>query len=219
MRLEELREEVEDLVNFNSAQSDQSFAGPSTDPYKWIDKAINQAYREEIKRARREMSHNAFLKTHSMTWAADASTMSIPKGIKSHDILAIRDDTGTAPGLVLVFSDNTSAIDGIYIYDHETLGWYPAPSSARTLVVYYLASPNELKNASDTPDLLKPDDHDLLIYSAAIILSMKGDEKAPNDWKEKQFDLRWQFHKAVARGLYNVAINPPSKIAHDDYTV
>jgi len=216
MRLEELRDKVNFLVNFNSAQSDQSFAGPSTDTNKYIDWAINESYREEVRIARRMISRNAFLKTFPMTWSANAETMSIPEEVRGKDIVAIRDDTDQSPGVILSFSDNTGLIDGIYVYDYETWGWDSAPSQDKTLSIYYLATPNEMKNAGDSPELLKPDDHDILTWGAAIILRMSADESAPLKWEARHEDLRWQLHKGIAQGLYTVAINPPPRIRHDD---
>lgn len=215
MRLEEIRDKVNFLVNFNPGQSDQSFAGPSTDINKYTDWAINEAYREEIRIARRMVSRMAFLKTQGMTWNANAASMPIPLNVKDRDIYAIRDDTNESPGFILTFSDSTSPVTGIYRYDHETWGWYPAPSSAKTLSIYYLASPNEMKNAGDIPDLLKPDDHDILVWGAAILLRSAADEAAPTKWERRHEDLRWQLHKGIAQGLYSVSINPPPRIRHN----
>jgi hypothetical protein len=200
------------LVNFNSTQTDQSFAGPTAETNRYIDWAINEAYREEIKLGRRNVSRDAFMKQYSFTWEADDASVTIPDEVKGKDILGIRDDTNQSPGRFLTFHKINSDIDGVYVSDRDTWGWYPKPSADRELVVFYLASPKNLNNADDEPDLLQEDDQDLLVWSAAILLRTAADDEAPSSWSRKQFDLRMSFWKGLASG--RPMINPPPQIHH-----
>jgi hypothetical protein len=212
MDLEELREEVSYLVNFNPTQADQSFAGTATQPYKRIDSAINEAYQKEVNHARRMIRRQAFWTQHAFTWPSSTQTVDIPAEVAGKDIMGLRDDTNENPGYWLQFTEPTTSMGGLYVEDKDRWSWFPAPSEDRTITVFYLASAEKLIDEGDVPSLLTSDDHWVIVWRAAMLLRIRADEQVSNDWKAEYKSTRDEFHKGVASG--KPYLLPPPAIRH-----
>jgi hypothetical protein len=154
-----------------------------------------------------------FKRKSDFTWTADATTMEIPDEMLGKQILRISDDTDTSPGPVLRIWDEANDGSGFYTYDHDTWGWYPAPSSDRSLVITYVADCKYLREATDEPDLIPRRHRDLIIWSAAIWLHQVApvtNTKTLGLWLGRQDELRFDYHKELARG--SPAGHPPPHI-------
>jgi hypothetical protein len=201
MNLSELRDAVSYIVEYNEGQADQSYAGSTAQPWKRVDAAINEAYREEIRVASRMMSVRPFLRQFAVTWPADAATLAIPNQVLGATIVAVRDDTSSTPGPVVQIQPYLDEPGGFYLYDGVTWGWAPTPTAAKSLVVVYVATPEKLTAPDDVPTLVPNNDHDLLVWSSAVILAQIADEDTiPQRWVNRRDELRLQFHKQVALG-------------------
>lgn len=208
----ELRDRLSWMIDFNATQTDQDFRGPSGDANRRVNDEINLAYRREVEEAKkvREMH---FKRKHSFTWTANASTLDIPEGLKDCRIFRIRDNTDVNPGPILSVWDEGDDGNGFYVYDNDTWGWYPAPSSARTLVAEYLAESGWLKADADEPALIPRRHRELIVLSAAINMHMVApitDTKTFKDWQNRLYELRFAWHKEVARG--SPSEHPPARI-------
>lgn len=198
--LGQIRGKVSYLVNFNPGQTDQDFRGPAAYPNQRLNDAINEAYTEEVILGKQNGSRDFFRSTHSMTWTADAATMPIPAAVKGKDIEAIRDDSSQTPGPIVVLWSGITDGAGLFKVDTDTWGWYPTPSSERTLTILYVGSAAEMEQDDQEPVLIPQDYRDLLVWSAAIILKLIADEKVPKSWQERQEQLRWQWWKTLSMG-------------------
>ncbi len=200
--LGEIRDLVNWIVDFDSTQTDQAFAGPTGDTNRHIDRAINLAYEEEVNSAMQNSSHEAFQFEHEFTWTASAATMKIPAAIRDFPILAIRDDTNTTRGggAIVRLSERIGAIDGLYVIDRDTWGWYPTPSAAKTLRILYLAQATQMKQDMDEPHLIPAAHRALIAWSAAILLRDVADEQAPRSWVTKRMSMRASLAKELSKG-------------------
>lgn len=211
--LEELRARLSWVVDFNATQTDQDFRGRATNANEHIDNELNLAYRREVNEAklRKEMS---FLRKHSFTWTASATTLAIPAGLKNHRVLELRDSTDSTPGTVITLGDDET---GFYVYDVDTWGWNPAPSSARTLVASYIANPTWMEAEADEPLLIPIPHRELLVWSAAINMHKVApitDSATYQQWVADQDKLQFAWHKELARG--SPSGTPPAHIRNTD---
>jgi hypothetical protein len=213
MNLGQMRDKLSFIVGFNQGQTQQDFVGPSANTNQRLDDSLNEAYREECALAKQNASREWFFRTHAFTWVTDAATMAIPDVLKDKDIELIRDDTDESPGpMVEKWDGITSSGSGLYRVDMDTWGWYPTPSSDRSLVAMYIAEPSELVQDGDAPGLLPSQAHDLLIWSAAIVLKMVADERSPEMWISRQGALRLQLWKTLTLGP--IRQYPPNTITN-----
>lgn len=212
MNLGQLRDKLAYIVGFNQGQVQQDFVGPSANTNQRLDDALNEAYREECVLAKQNSSREWFYRTHAFTWASDAATMPIPATLKDKDIECIRDDTAESPGPIVGKWDGFSPGSGLYRVDMDTWGWYPTPNASKSLVAIYEAEPEELVQDGDVIALLPSQSHDLVIWSAALILKMVADERSPEMWLARQQALRFQLWKTLTLG--HIRQYPPNSITN-----
>jgi len=194
MDFKTLQDEVSELLNFNSSQTDQDFTTTQ------IKKAINRAYAREYRKARQEGLRQWFSSVTEITWLSGAVTLSLPGSVKRNQISRIIDVTNSDPGYPLVF-DDSGFLGDVHWKDRNTLQWgTEGPGENRTLRVEYMAEPGEMSADEDEPDLIAPDHHELIFYSAAIDLRTRADEVAPQSWAMERQELRMDFYKDVSRG-------------------
>jgi len=208
----ELRTQLTWILNANTSQTDPGFFGPSTDTNRNFHWALDAAYREEVVRAKQQGLMGAFRRRHAVTWTSGAETMAIPAQVKLKSIDHLSDETDFSPGTPVSFYDDAyGTVSGIYNRDKDTWGWYPAPSSDRSLVVHYLEVAEPLTSDADIPSLFPVEHHDLIAWSAAIWMRTVADEKGPPAlWIAKQQDLRMVLWKDLSRG--QVIRHPTSSI-------
>lgn len=207
MDFKELQDEVSELLNFNSTQTDQDFTTAQ------IKRAINRAYRREYNKARHEGSRRYFQAVTEFTWSADQVTLTLPSNIRRAQLISLEDITDNASGTRIVVYDGGDPPTGTPAWveqnfredirwkDRNTLQWgNNGPGSARTLRAAFFPEPESLSEDQDSPDLVGPAHHELIFYSAAIDLRTRADEAAPNEWMREVMSLRVDFHKDVSRG-------------------
>lgn len=199
MNLAELRAKLQFLVNVNPGQTSQDFAGPAADVNKRYDGAINEAYRDEVSHGK-TISRSWFRRAAAFTWTADAESMTIPEWARGRDVEVIRDDTDASPGTMIYLRGPNEEASGLYRSSGDTWTWTPAPDSERTLTIIHMAEAAEMTADAETPELIPPMHHDLLVWGAAILLKIIGDEDAPKRWVERHTELRFLFHKELSRG-------------------
>ncbi len=201
MNLGDLTDLVSWLVNFNSDDTDQAFAGPATDTNKHIHRAINLALVREVDLAMQHTKRGPFKKrSANFTWTASATTLSIPTELVGKSIVAIFDITDGEPGVLLSLND-TEAQRGLYQRDNLTWGMQPAPTSALTLVATYIGYPNELVNDGDIPELIPENNHELIAWSAADwLLTIADQDASPQRFAMRLEEERARFWKTLSMG-------------------
>ena len=198
MNLEELRDKVSFWVGFNAGTPGQDFDGGAAQPWKRIDGAINMAIRDEYRKAVNECGVEAMWRTVEVTWPSGDLELPLPSGVDRGAVIAILDTTDIARGVPLTIGSRTSHATTIW-KDASTLMWLTAgPGSDRTLSFEHIARPVELQHELDTPALFPDDFHDLLVWSAAIILKDLGDEVAPESWSRRQREMRLDLWKYLS---------------------
>ena len=191
----ELQTEVQDWINFTTGISNQDFTTAQ------LQKAINQAYKREVRKGRLEGGSTWFMKNVSATWAASAVTFAVPSVLNQTNGLWIEDITDSDPGYDLGVSMNSSGGGEIFWFDNRTLQWgTEGPGSARTLRFHYLARAVDMVNDAEIPDLIPEDFHELIVLSAGVYLRFKADELAPAEWKEALNDIRIDYWKEISLG-------------------
>jgi hypothetical protein len=89
----------------------------------------------------------------------------------------------------------------VYFLDRNTLRWgSEGPDAERTLRLTYLAVAEALVEDEDEPQLISPEYHELLAYSAAIELRAFADEEIPSAWQKRYLQFQMEFWKAASRG-------------------
>ena len=191
MNFKELQDEVSDLLNFNSSQTDQDFTTSQ------IKKAINRGYLRETTKARQEGLSSHFKTRTDITWPSGSLTFSLPQ---KRFLINMDDITDQDPGRMMTFSDNPLAGD-LFWLDRNTMQWGESgPSSDKSLRAEFFSYPETLLNDDDEPSIIGPEHHELLFYSAAIDLRTRADEAAPMEWLRQQMELRIDLYKDLSRG-------------------
>lgn len=212
MDLGELRTEVSYLIGFKSGSPDQDFTGPSAYTNQRIDSAINEAVRKEYRLAVSECSSDPFSRRLTFTWAASDQTRKLPSGITRDQIIALADTTSDVRGVELWVGGRFSSADIIW-NDYQTLEWgRSGPGSDRTITVDYIARPVKMSVETHRPDIFPEAHHDLLVWSAAVLLRKKADEAAPQAWLSEIKEQRAVMHKFLEREnpiINNREINVP----------
>ena len=209
MDFKAMQDEVAELLNFNSAQTDQDFTTAQ------IKKSLNRAYAREYRKARQEGIRQWFASVTEITWLSGAVTLSLPGSIKKSQIIRVVDVTNNDPGYALIF-DNSGFLGDVHWKDRGTLQWGSnGPGENKTLRVEYMAEPEEMSADEDEPSLVSSDHHELIFYSAAIDLRTRADEAAPQSWLMERQDLRMDFYKDVSRGRPSTTVTT-IRGGHDD---
>lgn len=197
-----LRAGLQQKLNFNPAQTDQDFQGPSSNLNALLDGYLNEAYILETNLAKIEFGFQPFTLRHTLTWAASSQTLTVPRILLDHQIYKIEDETDAVPGKLLWIGTDGGRSQTIAWRDRDTLQWGSAgPGSARTLTVFYSAAANPLVEASHEPDLIPPQYRHLLIWSAAILGRYESDEEAPMGWIAQREEWRRQYWTLLSRGV------------------
>jgi len=189
-----LQDEVSDLLNFNSAQTDQDFSTAQ------VKKAINRAYAREVHAAWLEGLQKYFHAIAELTWLSDETTFAVPPSIQQKSIIKVIDVTNSDPGHNLVF-DDTGFSGDVFWKDRNTLQWGDSgPSEDKTLRFEFYAEPVDMVADDDEPDLVQPVYREVLVWSAAIDLRRRADEGAPPEWLGAYAELRLDYWKSISRG-------------------
>jgi hypothetical protein len=188
-------------LNFNITQTSQDFAGPSSDSNKLMYDYLNEAYSREVNAAKIEVGLKPFLAKESLSWAASTQTLTIPDKLIDSQVYRLDDETDSVPGVTLWVGTDGGQNSNVAWSDRTTLIWgTTGPSSARTIMAYYAAEAEELKNPLDVPKLIPYGHRHLLIWSAAIIARTEADEQAPREWVSQLDECRAQYHTLLSRG-------------------
>lgn len=209
MQFSELIDETSFIVSFQSSSVDQAFKGNATDPNKRIKQALNEAYRDEVKLGKINGGKRPFYLNKTTTWASGEETIEIPEPVRGTTIVGVLDYTNSIIGAPLEFYNPLIGGSGLYVVDYKTWGWYPTPSSDKSLYIIYLAAANKLEHDIDEPYLIYPELHDLLKWSAACLLWTVAKLEIPAEWKERRKELREQYWKMLSLGS-PMTYPPPS---------
>lgn len=189
-----LQDEVKDLLNFNSAQTNQDFTAAQ------IKKSINRAYGREVHSAWLEGLKKYFHAVYDATWTSGSTTYEVPEFIQQQSILQVFDVTSSDPGHRLVFSDNGYAGD-VFWKSRNILQWGTSgPSENKTLRFEFFAEPVDMSEDDDEPDLIFPTYREILVWAAGIDLRRRADEGSPGEWLQAHHDLRVDYWKTLSRG-------------------
>ena len=182
-------------LNFNDDQADLDYTEAQ------IKAGLNMAYSEEVSKAKAEGSQRWFSAVTEHTWSSGEVTYTVPAPLNRIAVRRIMDVTNDAePGSQVLFSE-TGAQGEVFWKDRNTLQWgSTGPGQDTTLRFIYVASPEELVNDIDVPELVPDEFHELLPLSAAILLRGMADESPPPWWVSKQDDYRLDYWKFVSRG-------------------
>tara|TARA_R110002020_G_scaffold230081_1_gene440853 strand:+ start:303 stop:950 length:648 start_codon:yes stop_codon:yes gene_type:complete len=194
MNFKELQDEVSELINFNSLQTDQDFTTAQ------IKNAVNRAYAREYRKARQEGIRRYFSTTTDVVWESGSVTLELPERIRGSQICRVSDVTSTDPGTMVVFDDR-GFLGDVFWKDRVTLQWgQTGPNETKTLRFEIMPEPSKMLTDDEVPDLVSPDHHELIFYSAAIDLKTRADEMAPPSWMSEREELRMDYYKDVSRG-------------------
>lgn len=196
MNRNDLRSELAFLLNFTEDTADQDFTSNR------LNKALDRAYNLEVERAKLQGSYKYFHQTASATWAASSQTYALVDPFKDKAIIDIYDVTSGEPGFPLVVAAHMNQGGNAFWKDRNTLQWtgVGGPSDARTLRVFYEATAETLMSDESIPELVPPQFHYLLVWTASILLREAGDEEIPRSWMHEREELRMDFYKHISRG-------------------
>lgn len=195
MDFKELQTETEELLNFTSGVTDQNFTTAQ------IKRAINRAYKREVRLAKQEGTSSWFKVVQEETWPSGDLTFELPTGITGKTLIRVYDRTDNDPGLPLEIADNGNA-SRTFWKDYKTLQWgsTTGPGSDKTLAFVYYADAADMAEDGDEPWLIPPENREVLYWSAALDLRLRADEIVPREWKEQHKDAQSDFWKKVSLG-------------------
>lgn len=213
-----LREKVQDKVNFDTSAADQDFVGPSSEPNRLLDDAINEAYQVEVTEAQLEIGVDWLRESVSVTWPAAQVNLDLRTvlGNQDHQIIEIFDETNSTDGVSLWVGESMSHSQ-IRWRDRHTLQWgTTGPADAMTLRISYIATAEVLNTPLAEPTLIPSQYLWLVVWSACVILRDMADEAAPGRWLKQRDEWRTRFHLALAQGKIMRPGTPT--IRSDSYT-
>ena len=121
------------------------------------------------------------------------------------------DITDRDPGLELDFD-----VTVIQWKDSETLQWGTAgPGRDTNVRIEYLATPLQMVEEGDEPDLIPYRFRWLLVWRAAVIALTVADQAVPPIWSVHIRALQSQFHSSLSKG--HPMVNDPPVISSDPY--
>lgn len=189
-----LQNEVKDLINFNSSQTDQDFTTAQ------LKKAINRAYVREVNKAKQEGLQKYFHAYTDLTWLSGDVTFTVPDSIRHNALIKVEDVTTSDPGHKIVFDDNGFSGD-VFWRDRNTLQWGTAgPSEDKTLRFEFYAEPTDMVSDDDEPDLVPPQHREIIVWSAGVDLRRRADEGSPQEWLAELHELRITYYKSMSLG-------------------
>jgi hypothetical protein len=216
MNFKEMQDMVGLMLNFTSNTADADFTTAQ------VKASLNRAYVREVRKARTTGNPEYFKSQMTFTWPASQQDFTLTAQMKNSEWIRLDDITNSAIGSEVVFG--TSPHQGtLYILDRNTLRWgSTGPSSERTLRLTYYSMAEELIDDEDEPEIIRPDHHELLVYSSAIELRAFADEEIPRVWQSRYEELDMQFFKLTARGRPHIGgdvtvINRDSDSASVEY--
>lgn len=196
------------VVNFNDGQVNQDFAGTSTDPNLHWREALNEAYKNIVRRAQKVTQKAHWRVSQDVTWPRGVTTITLPFDLESKQVQRIRDVTNEEDGVELDIADSPQDAE-IWRLDRNRVQWSTSgPGYDTTLRFEYLAVAEDLLVDNQEPRLIPEDLRMLLVWEAAIFLRTVADEKAPASWVATRDDLQKSFHAAISRGWPSDS-NPP----------
>ena len=194
MNFTELQNRLAFVLNFNDTQTDSEYTTAR------LKQSLNYAYEREVIKAEEEGSKVWFKSTMKVTWPKSQLLLTPPEPLKQSNLIKIEDITNTNPGVRLSLSADGLAGD-IHWADRNTLQWSTVgPSSARSLRFHYYARATEMSEDEDIPELIPPQFHEMIVWSAAIFLRDIADESAPGAWQRRLQDWQIDFYKYLSRG-------------------
>lgn len=200
MNFGEIRSRVAYRLGFKSTSADQDFAGPSTDTWRHIDNAINEARRQEIHLAQLEAGHRWLERNMETTWPASQLLLTLPGSLGDASLVRIFDITANSGMGDPIFFGDQQGTGAIVFRDRKTLEWRDAgPSSAVTLRIHYVPQAEDFTETSEECDIIPPRHHDLYVVSAAVRLREVADESAPQAWVQHRNELRFLLWKELSQ--------------------
>jgi hypothetical protein len=202
MNRKQLREEVAFLLNFREGEADQDFAKTR------LNKLIDRAYNLEVERAKTAGIKAYFqAATPDFTWTAGSQTLEFPQStisaiLASTTIIEVFDITSGEPGVPLVFADQPNQGGDIFWKDKDTWQWTGngGPGTTLTLRAFYEMRAEELEDDDAEPALIPAQFHWLIVWTAAVLGRSTADDRAPDDWRHEQHEMRLDFYKHVSKG-------------------
>lgn len=189
---------MQDIINFNPAQTNQDFTSAQ------LVSALNRAYRREVGMARQEGNREYFKVEQSFTWPAnqqDFNLKTVSPSFAGRPLIRALDTTSnTEPGGYL--SASKDGISGTLRWlNKHTLRWGTnGPTQDTTIRMEYFALPPELLDDEDEPDFVIEEWQELLAWSAAGQLRGMSDEMTPVFIRENLRELRAGYWKDISRG-------------------
>jgi hypothetical protein len=195
MNRKQLREELSFLLNVTEKGTAQDFVT------KRLDKSLDRAYNQVVERAKLHGNSEYFRGVSAeFTWTAGAQTLTVPTTVTPYALEDIYDVTNGEPGYPLQFGHDAAG-GQLFWRDNETFQWGTrgGPGAAMTLrAVYQKIAENLTEDAE--PELVPPQFHWLIVWQAAVLLRLAGDEKAPAAWNQQLANLELDFYKHMSRG-------------------
>jgi hypothetical protein len=189
-----LVDRVKFVVDNNDGGTSQAFTTAR------VKQAINMAYNNEYTTAMLEGQRSWFITTRTLTWLANVPLFTLPKDMSQDTIIRIRDMTDSNLGRELVFSA-TGFYGDLFWHDKNNLQWGASgPTKDKTLEFAFIPNIVDMVDDDDEPELLPNMFHNILIWSAAIMLLEIADQVAPQPWYKNQEDTRLNMLKYLSLG-------------------
>lgn len=195
MNFKEMRSELAFLLSFNEGEADQDFATAR------LKKALQFAYDDEVRQAKLEGQYRWFKSNSQFTWPANQVTFTLSSSIAKAGIIDFWDITSSSPGVRLTVRENWEQGGVVWWLKNDTLQWGNlGPQSDRTIQVDFLAVTEKLLDDTQIPNLMPPEYHWLIVWSAAVYLRQVADEGVPDSWFGRYKAMQMDYWKTLSRG-------------------
>ena len=196
-----LRGKVARHLTADTSQADDAFGGPQSNPYQWIDDAINEYYKTTVLDAASGADPDLFKFSEVFTWPGSQLAFRFPPGINRITVMSFLDITAGLPGRQITPSAGYNFSQEVYWSTLDTLTWAnTGPDSTVSLLVTHRAVPTDMVNDMEEPRLIPYEYRDMLHWGAtALALTDRLGDDVPERIDQKIKDWEWRYRTAIGQ--------------------
>jgi len=180
----QIREKAKFYMNFNASQVNDDISDAN-----W-NTLVNDAYRQVWTRVRSQISRAGLLTSVDVPWPAGQQTYTLPAYLQDAAIYDLWQLDGNS---------NPVAPVGCFFETRNVLRLplYPLGNQGFTMRIYFIPEVDQLANDSDSPTLIPPVHHDVIVWECLKIAKIIADKEIPESWTERLEDIEFSLVKEL----------------------
>jgi hypothetical protein len=199
--LDWLRKRVSWVIRFDPLAADEAFAGPQSDPWLYVDQAINWRYKRVIDEVASAIDPDFFKVSDTIKWPIGQQNLPVTSTLDRTMILDYRLVTNGFPGQQITPTAGYTFSSEIYWSSNNVLTWgNTGPVQEELLMITHVGVAKDMSEPMDEPWLLSYSFRDMLSDGAAIdLLTDRQGDEIPSRLVDRFDKALWQYKLACQR--------------------